>query len=355
MRHLIKLLFIHANQGQCANSLDGKRKGQIEAELEVFLAENAANLSDDPALSGYYNTRRFGAMSPVKREFSQGRTPRRRVTMTQVVSTIEPADAEQPIEESPESSIEEEPSLTPAPVADISAISTALAHTPARSPSFAERIPLPATPADVALAVERTSTAMSNRVAQVYAESKIPDRVALTRTVLSTVTSIIFAVNAFELYFLRREILADKYFFTIPAIEFLGTKEYPVDLPDMFLILTSTFWYPALTWVFTSFVGPCFMGYFFNLSAAAATQTPRVRTKLAGTVPTDFIIDPVTFSIVKALLAYVVYKQGVTFGGWLSVGAIERINGAIYGGWQGVLTGTAITGLAAVYDAVLRK
>lgn len=106
MRHLIKLLFIHANQGQCANSLDGKRKGQIEAELEVFLAENAANLSDDPALSGYYNTRRFGAMSPVKREFSQGRTPRRRVTMTQVVSTIEPADAEQPIEESPESSIE---------------------------------------------------------------------------------------------------------------------------------------------------------------------------------------------------------------------------------------------------------
>ena len=60
-------------------------------------------------------------------------------------------------------------------------------------------------------------------------------------------------------------------------------------------------------------------------------------------------------SIVKALVSYVVYKQGVTFGGLLSDVSIERLNNSVYGGYKGVLTGAAISGVASIYDAILRK
>ena len=35
--------------------------------------------------------------------------------------------------------------------------------------------------------------------------------------------------------------------------------------------------------------------------------------------------------------------------------AVARINSALYSGWKGALVGTAVTGLASVYDAVLKK
>jgi hypothetical protein len=67
------------------------------------------------------------------------------------------------------------------------------------------------------------------------------------------------------------------------------------------------------------------------------------------------VVDPLTFSIVKALISFVVYGQGVNFGGLLSDLSIMRLENAIYGGYKGILTGTAITALVSIYDAVLRK
>ena len=54
-------------------------------------------------------------------------------------------------------------------------------------------------------------------------------------------------------------------------------------------------------------------------------------------------------------MSYVVYAQGVTFGGLLNETSIERLNTAGYGGYKGVLVGTAVTGIVSIYDAVLRK
>jgi hypothetical protein len=39
----------------------------------------------------------------------------------------------------------------------------------------------------------------------------------------------------------------------------------------------------------------------------------------------------------------------------LSDVSIERLNRSVYGGYAGILTGTAVTGLVSIYDAVLRK
>lgn len=231
--------------------------------------------------------------------------------------------------------------------------STALVQTPGRSLSqVAARIPLPATPADVALAVDRSTLAMRQRVSSLYTKSRISEATQATRTSLSTVHAIIILTSVFELWFIRSEILGDKYAFTIPAISLLGTPDYPVYLPDIFLILTSSFWSPALTWTLTSFALPAVFGYFFNLD-------PNVQSTSAGSrnrpATPDFPVDPLTFSIAKAVVSYVVYAQGVTFGGLLSDVSIERLANSVYGGYQGILTGAAIVGLSSIYDAILKK
>lgn len=188
---------------------------------------------------------------------------------------------------------------------------------------------------------------MRQRVADMYEDSGIKEVTYNTREALSTVSSIILCINAFELYHLRKEILADRYAFTIPAIRAIGTSDYAVEVPDMFLLLTSSFWNPALLWAFTSIMVPAFFGFYFNLSAAHASGSRRKNNQ--------FVIDPLTFSIAKAVITYVVYQQGASFGGWVDLVSVARINSAMYGGWKGVMTGAFISGLASFYDAVLRK
>lgn len=223
--------------------------------------------------------------------------------------------------------------------------------TPGRALSLARRIPLPASPADVARVVDERTVALRERVVTLYEDSGVKEVAYNTRDSLSTVTSILFCINAFELYHLRKEILSDRYAFTIPAISALGTSDYPVEVPDMFLLLTSSFWNPALLWAFTSVVVPAFFGFYFNLSAAHSQPG---RGRRSSSQPEN-VVDPLTFSIAKAVITYVVYQQGVTFGGWVDQTSVARINSAVYGGWKGVIVGAAITGIASFYDAVLRK
>lgn len=217
--------------------------------------------------------------------------------------------------------------------------------------SLASRIPLPATPADVAEAVDRSTIVLRTRVASVYKDSGITEATHATRETLSSVNSVLFAISAFELYFLRPEILADRYAFTIPAVSFLGTSDYAVFVPDMFLLLTASFWSPALLWAFTSSILPSIAGYFINMAGGA----PRGRLTRRSAPVSDTIVDPLTFSIVKALISFVVYGQGVTFGGWINEVSIARINSSVYGGYKGLLAGAAISGIFSIYDAVLKK
>lgn len=224
-------------------------------------------------------------------------------------------------------------------------------QTPGRALSLAQRIPLPATPADVAQAVDRGTVAIRNRANSIYKESGITEATNAVREDLSTVHSILLVVSLFEAYFVRPEVLPDRYAFTIPAISLLGTNDHPVQVPDLFLLLTSSFWSPVLLWLFTSTILPTAVGYFFNLSVAH--QSGR-RTRSTNPNP-EYLVDPLTFSIAKALISFVIYGQKVTFGGWVHEESIARISTALYGGYKGVLTGTAITGLVSIYDAVLRK
>ncbi|KAJ4166734.1 hypothetical protein NW754_016660 [Fusarium falciforme] len=322
----------------------GSKKDDLGLALDTYLSENSSRYLADPELAGYFNSRSKALGSPVKREVMRDeadkplKVSRRRTTKLSEEITPESDDAS--------------PQAASPQAASPQAISTALVETPGRALSqVAARIPLPATPADVALAVDRSTSAVRQRVSSMYEESGITEVSHATRDTLSTVTSVLFCVAAWELWNVRREVLSNIYAFTIPAIQFLGTSDYPVYVPDMFLLLSSSFWSPTLTWIFTSVAVPSFMGYFFNLSA---TSTPPTRGRLRSNTA-EYVVDPLTFSIVKALISFVVYGQGVNFGGLLNDMSIVRLNNAIYGGYKGILTGTAITGLMSIYDAVLRK
>jgi hypothetical protein len=228
------------------------------------------------------------------------------------------------------------------------ATSTALTRTPARNLSLAARIPLPATPADVAQAVDRHTVAVRQRVASIYQESGITEATNTARESLSTVTSVLITVACAELYFLRREVMSDVYVGTIPAVPALGTTDYPVHVPDMFLLLSSSFWSPVLLWFTTSILMPSVVGYFYNLTVPSEAAGRRRGSP-------GYTVDPLTFSIVKALVTYIVYALGVDFGGLVDEVSAARVNGALFGGWKGMLVGSGITGLVSLYDAVLRK
>lgn len=290
------------------------KKGELEATLDAFIAEHAARLAACPDLAGY-----FASRSRAARGASPVRGAGRRRT------AVPKHD-------------DDEPEPEPEPSDD--------ARTPAR-----RLAPLPATPADVAHAVDRSAVAVRRRVSSLYRDSGIAEASLAAREALSTVTSVLFCVAAWELACIRPAILASRYTFSLA----LGAvPPLPVYLPDMFLLLGAAFWAPALTWTLTSAVLPCLAGYFVNLSASSAANAHR-RSPRPARARARAVVDPLTFSIAKALVSYLVYAQRVTFGGLLSESVVARLDAAVYGGWRGMLVGAAITGVVSMYDAVLRK
>ncbi len=229
---------------------------------------------------------------------------------------------------------------------------SAVARTPAQARNsalaFAHNVPLPPSPSVVADAIDRRTAVIRNQVGKLYQKSGIVEHAQATRESLSTVVSVEALIIAFEAFNLRKEILADRYAFTVPSIKLLGTRDYPVKIPDLFLLLTSSFWGPASLWAFTSFILPLVAAYFFNL-------TSKPRTGRSHVQHFNYSFDPLTFNIVKALLTYVVYVQDVTFWGLVDLESVARINSALYGGPNSVLIGCAIGILVTFYEAIIKR
>lgn len=311
---------------------EGLKKTELETSLEEHLSANSSKYSNDPRFATFYNKRRSES-SPVKKEASSTMTDVAKVAKRRVTKASEELLATD--------DSEAEPATTRA--------RSALTRTPRASAlsnlSFASNVPLPPSPKVVADAIDRRTAVIRAKAVDLYEESGVIELTQSTRETLSSVVSVEALIIAFELYKIRPEILADRYAFTIPAIALLKTDAYPVKIPDLFLLLTASFWGPALLWAFTAFIVPLTAAYFVNL-----TSKPKSRSSHASHFSYEF--DPLTFNIVKALLVFVVFGQDVTFGGLVDLESVARINSALYGGWQGVLVGTGIGTLVTLYDAI---
>ncbi|KAH6674203.1 hypothetical protein B0J14DRAFT_589507 [Halenospora varia] len=318
---------------------EGMKKVDIEVALDEYLRKNSSEYSNESRLAPFYKTRGRDNHSPVKREINSAgsdvesklRSTRRRVTKAaEELLATDDSEAE---------------------LATTRARS-ALTRTPGRAGplsnlSFASNVPLPPSPSVVADAIDRRTAILRQKVSDAYEESGIVETVQATREKFSSLVVIQALITVFEIYNLRKEVLPDRYAFTIPEIPLLKTSEYPVKIPDLFLLLTSSFWGPSSLWAFTSLVLPLTAAYFFNL-----TSKPRSRSHVQNY---NYTFDPLTFNIVKALLTFVIYGQDVTFGGLVDLEYVARINSAVYGGWPGVMVGTGIGALVTLYEAVLKK
>ncbi|RFU25289.1 hypothetical protein B7463_g11045, partial [Scytalidium lignicola] len=317
---------------------DGMKKQELEAALDSYLTKNSAQFSSDTRLTPFYKRR--ADTSPIKKEPSS--------TASEIVETkIRPAKRRvTKVAEEIANTIQ---NATDDSEAELAARSrNAITRTPRAALSFASSVPLPPSPSEVAEAIDRQTQVMRSRVSRAYKEMGLAETAETTRETLSSIVAVQGLIIAFELYNLRKEILADRYVFTIPTIPFLKTSPYPVLVPDLFLLLTSSFWGPATLWGFTSFFIPLAASYFFNL-------TSKPKPKSSHSTHFNYEFDPFTFNIVKALLTFVVYGQGATFNGLVNSGDVDRINSAIYGGWQGVIVGSAIGVLTTIYEAIAKK
>ena len=210
------------------------------------------------------------------------------------------------------------------------------------------RSELPPSPADIADDVEYTASRLSTSIHNAYAQSGITESLDAVRDSLSSVTAVQTTLLFAEAWALQREILPWRYAFDIPPLAIIGTPSIPVSVPDFFLLLTSLFWSTSALWVTTNIILPAGFAYFYNLS------TRTVKRGGYKTTVSRYTADPLTFNVVKALLSYIVYERGVTFG-LFSNQVSYRVEHAMFGGSTGMLIGSGVGVLASLYEAAQVK
>ncbi|KAI9668945.1 MAG: hypothetical protein M1817_005168 [Caeruleum heppii] len=308
------------------------KKADLEVKLDEFLRANETSLSKRSRFNPFY-TRSGTAGSPVKRE-APG-----------TVNAVATSDGE--------SKATKARSRRVTKVADEISDTLAMAtRTPRANLALARNVPLPPSPAVVADAIDRRTAVLRSKMSDVWDHYGVVERAEDLRESLSSVASIETIVLAVEAFGLRSEVLPLRYAFTIPAVATLRTSDVNVFLPDMFFLLTASFWSPFTLWFLTSIAVPLLFAYFFNLTLKHKSTHGHARAQLTKA---SHVFDPLTFNLAKALTAFLVYSQEVKFGGLLGYETVDRVRQAIPGGTEGILIGAAVGAVTSLYDAALKK
>lgn len=150
-----------------------------------------------------------------------------------------------------------------------------------------------------------------------------------------------------EAYSLQKVLLPWKYAFDIPAIHAIGSPSYAVSVPDLFALLSPSFWLPTLLWSATNIFVPLIFAYFYNLTVHTVKRNnARVRV-------VRYNYDPFTFNVVKSLIISTVYGAGLLHG-YVDDDIVAVVDGSQYGNFGGMLMGTYVCGLYAFWVASQR-
>jgi len=150
---------------------------------------------------------------------------------------------------------------------------------------------------------------------------------------------------------MQTDILPWKSLAVIPLPGSLGISDLPIRVPDLFVLLSPEFWRIFGLWAATSVALPVMFSYVFNLTLKAKHGGVRHAKHLQPAAQ----YDPLSYNIAKALVAWLVYAQGVRLSGWVNAESVAKLEAALPGGHQGVLIGAGIGALTSIYEAVLRK
>ncbi|KAL9114513.1 MAG: hypothetical protein Q9227_001594 [Pyrenula ochraceoflavens] len=323
---------------------DSMKKPELESALDEHLKANQTAYSNQEQLQDYYV--RLAPRSPVKR------------ASTSVVSGDEkpkkPRQRRQ-TQVAPDSGVTSEPE---APTA--SSTLTSIVKTPARQ--LSQRVRLPPSPAVVSDTVERTTAHIKRRATHYYSQSGISETRDWTREFLSdpgliqNIPNILEAATLVIKFMLPLKKLGE-----IQKVPYLLPSGTDIKVPDFFVLLTSQFWKPFWLWSLTALIIPGVSAYLFNVSMYhAQSSTPSSRSSAtrrtsSANAQQQQQVDPLVFSIVKALVTYMVYAQHVTLLGMTDNHDISKVNELVFGGYGGMLTGAGVAGLIGIYDAVLKR
>lgn len=123
-----------------------------------------------------------------------------------------------------------------------------------------------------------------------------------------------------------------RYLTTVPAMPVLGISAFALKIPDLFALLTLGFWGPVGLWLATSVGAPLMGAWVFNLTHGVREY------------------DPVSFNVVKGLVAWIVYVKGGVSGE--SKGVVEE---GVPGGAVGMMVGAGVGVFVSIYEVLLRK
>ncbi|KAJ5176534.1 uncharacterized protein N7482_002411 [Penicillium canariense] len=232
---------------------------------------------------------------------------------------------------------------------------------PAKTPSSAVRLTtsrvraaldVPPSPAQVADSIDRQTTRVREGIEQAWTSSGVLERTHALRANLSSLFAIEAIVVAVEVFNLLTELVPNRFLGNLDANPTLHTPNIRIKIPDLFQLVTLSFWAPFTLWLLTNLLLPLVAAYFINLSWQAASGGVR-RGRSAASARAQF--DPLTFNIVKALLVWKVYVKHFCFWGLYSNLAVEKVNWSIPGNYYGMWTGAAIGVVGTLYEAILRR
>lgn len=208
-------------------------------------------------------------------------------------------------------------------------------------------MPLPPSPAVVTDVIEEQTARISEGVNRLWTASHIMDYVYQTRVELSSVTGVQISILLIEAIALHRATVPWRFVLEIPSL--FGFPSFPIFVPDLFVFLTHYYWAPSFLWITLNFWLPLATGWFFNLSL-------RLKKKdgLEAWRP-KYRIDPLMFSIAKALLSWMVYSQGNRLFGAFAEDTVRTVENAMPYGYAGVMVAAYVGIATSVWDGLQGK
>lgn len=209
---------------------------------------------------------------------------------------------------------------------------------------------LPPSPAIVTDAIDRQTARMREGLETAWTDSGVVEYQHAVRSALSSLKAVETIVLLLEGGSMLKELVPLRYLTTTPAVDAIYLPSISIKVPDLFILLSGSFWAPFTLWLLSGLILPLIAAYFINLSYQAAAGVRRGRSSPASERAS---FDPLTFNIAKALLVYKVYVDHFGFFDLFSHYTIAKVDTSVPGGWHGMLTGTAIGVIGTLYEAIL--
>ncbi|KAF3917457.1 hypothetical protein ABW21_db0208535 [Orbilia brochopaga] len=332
------------------------KKQELIDQIEQAAATNRASLSHDPLFADYFETLPDSPTAPVvvvptpksvRRRVRYSKAPEDDETENQ--SSEPPTDTVTPPKRAPRASTGTRSARK--------STSTSLRAAEPVAPVFTSDAPAidpeplhPLSPGQLARSAPVTNFSLSHigeAVGSWFTAAAVStgfwEHVDYTRETLSSPNAIQALVATYEFAWLCHALIPwQAVSIPIPdaQIPYLGANTGPttVRIPDLFILLSwQNFWAPIMYWFTLGVTFPMFSSYFVNI-------------RKRGTY------DPLSFSISKALIAYLVYTKQIIrpdLPALFTSDTAALVAGII--GDETPLIGAAIGGLLTVWDAILSR